>query len=236
MAKFARLSLALAAVSLAACAGQPVISNSHVVEYYRPQELGYAASKGGMYTEVTGNPFQTEKAALDRQVTEAFEDAHFGPELAFFTEKPTDRTPAYRTVVLFNPAPNANAARLCGSPDRPQAPRAAGEIGVMAALCSSDSRLTSATGYVTGVKGPDDPAVGGLLRQLGLSLFPPARGVRGADAGGDVLPYQHGRRGLEREPLAEREVQQDPAPGQGRVEPKETGAARGRWQPRWVGA
>jgi hypothetical protein len=223
MTKFARLSLALAAVSLAACAGQPVISNSHVVEYYKPQELGYSAARGGMYTEVTGNPFQGEKAVLDRQVTEAFEDAHFGPRLAFFTEKPTDRTPAYRTVVLFNPALNANAERLCSSPDRPQAPRAAGEVRVMAALCSSESRLTSASGYVTGVKGPEDPAVGGLLRYLGLSLFPPAPGVRGADARGGVRPYLQGRRGLEREPLAEREVQQDPAPGQGRVEPIETG-------------
>ncbi len=179
MTKFAHLALALAAAALAACAGQPVISHGHVVEYYEPQMLGYPASKGGMYTEVTGNPFQAEKAALDRQVTEAFEVAHFGPKLAFFTEKPTDYSPAYRTVVLFNPAPNANAERLCSSPDRPQAPHATGEVGVMAALCSSESRLTSASGYVTGAKGPDDPAVGGLLRDLGFSLFPPAPGVRG---------------------------------------------------------
>ncbi len=182
MTKFARLALALgAAALLSACAGQPVISHGHVVEYYEPQMLGYPASKGGMYTEVTGNPFQGEKAVLDRQVTEAFEVAHFGPKLAFFTERPTDYSPAYRTVVLFNPAPNANAERLCSSPDRPQAPRAKGEVGVMAALCSSESRLTSASGYVTGAQGPDDPAVGGLLRHLGLSLFPPAPGVRGDD-------------------------------------------------------
>jgi hypothetical protein len=215
MDRSARLALALAAAPLASCAGQPVISNSHMVEYYKPQQLGYPASRGGMYTEVTGNPLQGDKAALDRQVTEAFEDAHFGPRLAFFTEKPADRSPAFRTVVLFNPARNANPERLCTSPDRLQAPRPAGEVGVMGALCNGDTRLTSATGYVTGVEGPEDPAVGRLLRQLGLSLFPPAYGARQADAGNDNLPYQQGRRGPEREPLAEREVQQGAAPAQG---------------------
>jgi hypothetical protein len=179
MTKLARLSLALAAATLAACAGQTVISNGHVEEYYEPRLLAYPASRGGMYTEVTGNPFQGEKAALDRQVTEAFEDAHFGPRLTFFTEKPADQTPAFRTVVLFNPARNANPKRLCTSNERPEAPPAPGEVGVMGAVCNSDTRLTSATGHVTGVEGPQDPAVDRLLRQLGLSLFPPAPGVRG---------------------------------------------------------
>ena len=141
-----RLALVLAAASLAACAGQTVISNGTVEEYYEPQMLAYPASRGGMYTEVTGNPFQGEKAALDREVTEAFEDAHFGPDLTFVTELPSDGAPNFRTVVLFNPARNANPKRLCTSADRPQTPRPAGEVRVMGALCNGDTRLTSATG------------------------------------------------------------------------------------------
>ncbi len=219
MHKLARLSVALA-LPLAACAGQPVISNSHMVEYYKPQMLGYPASRGGMYTEVTGNPFQGDKAALDRRVTEAFESSHFGPSLTFFTEKPAD-TPAFKTVVLFNPARNANAERLCTSTDRPEAPPVPGEARVMGALCNGDTRLTSATGFVTGVVGPEDPGVGRLLSQLGLSLFPPAYGVRQADASNDnsyqpggYIP-EPGRQTAQedqRNPSAAQEVQQDPAP------------------------
>ncbi len=191
-----------------------------MVEYYKPQMLGYPASRGGMYTEVTGNPFQGGKAALDREVTEAFENSHFGPRLTFFTETPAE-TPAFKTVVLFNPARNANAERLCTSSDRPQASPAPGEVRVMGALCNGDTRLTSATGFVTGVEGPDDPAVGRLLSQLGLSLFPPAYGVRQADASNDSsyqgAPYipEPGRqtaRQIQQEPSAEQEVRQVPAP------------------------
>ncbi len=182
MTKFARLTLALAAAPLAACAGQPVISNAHKEEYYEQRMLAYPASRGGMYTEVTGNPFPGEKAVLDREVTQAFEDAHFGPQLTFFTDFPSDGAPNFRTVVLFNPARNANPKRLCTSPDRPQTPRPAGQVHVMGALCNGDLRLTSATGFVTGATAPDGPAVRRLLRQLGLSLFPPSPGVLSDEA------------------------------------------------------
>ena len=179
MNKLTRFTLAFAAASLTACAGQTVISNTHKEEYYEQRMLAYPASRGGMYTEVTGNPFQTEQAILDREVTQAFEDSHFGPDLTFFTEFPSDGAPNFRTVVLFNPAKNANAKNLCIRPDRPQEPRPAGQVRVMGALCNGDTRLTSATGFVTGATAPDDPAVRRLLRQLGLSLFPPAPGVLG---------------------------------------------------------
>lgn len=182
MTNLTRFTLAFAAASLTACAGQTVISNAHKEEYYEQRMLAYPASRGGMYTEVTGNPFQTEQAILNREVTEAFEDAHFGPRLTFFSEMPSDGAPGFRTVVLFNPAKNANAKRLCTSPDRPQEPRQAGDVRVMGALCNGDTRLTSATGFVTGARGPDDPAVRRLLRQLGLSLFPPSPGVLSDEA------------------------------------------------------
>jgi len=167
----------LAAAVLAGCAGTPVINYSYVEEHYEPEMLGYPASRGGLYTEVVGNPFEADKAALDTRVTEAFEAAHFGPELDFVTEQPADHS-GYRVVVLFDPAPHANAARLCSSPDRPQSDRTPGKVGVMAAFCMSESRLTSAVGRVDGAQGPDDPALDRLLAQVGLALFPPAPGVR----------------------------------------------------------
>jgi hypothetical protein len=179
MTRFPRLVLVLlAGAALSACAGMPVINYSYVAEHYEPELLGYPASRGGLYTEVVGNPFKADKAALDTRVTEAFEAAHFGPVLDFVTEKPAGDDPAYRVVVLFNPARHANAARLCSSADRPQSGRAPGEVGVMAAFCSSDSRISSTVGRVSGAQALDDPAFGRLLAQVGLSLFPPAPGVR----------------------------------------------------------
>ena len=75
-------------------------------------------------------------------------------------------------MVLFNPAPGANGAKLCSDPARPQAIRD-GSVGVLASLCSTDTRINTAGGSLTGATGPDDPAFQSFMRQLSLQLFPP---------------------------------------------------------------
>ena len=173
MKRFGGISLGLLlSAGLAACSDAPVIAYSYVSDSYRPQELSYAAARGGMLTEITGNPFDAPKAALDSRVTETMEQAHFGPELDFFTEPPEGYSSAYRVVVLFNPAPGANGAKLCSDPARPQAKRD-GSVGVLASLCSTDTRINTASGSLAGAPGPDDPAFQDFLRQLSLQLFPP---------------------------------------------------------------
>ncbi|MGF1611406.1 MAG: hypothetical protein ACFCUQ_18530 [Kiloniellales bacterium] len=168
------LKIALAAGTaalLAGCAQSASIPHNYVADTYDFTYLGYAAGRGGMLTEVVGNPFDAPKPAVDTAVTETLEASHFGPRLPFFTEPPADYRPSYRTVVLFNPAPGADAARLCGQPNQPQAPRD-GRVGVLAAFCSGSDRINSAGGSVAGAQGPDDPAFRGLLRQVSLALFP----------------------------------------------------------------
>ena len=160
------------AAGLAACGGAPTIAYTYTSDNYSPRDLGYAAARGGMLTEVTGNPFDAPKAALDERVTRTMEESHFGPELDFFTEPPEGYSSAYRVVVLFNPAPGANGAKLCSSPARPQAQRE-GSVGVLASLCSTDTRINTAGGSLAGATGPDDPAFQHFMRQLSLELFPP---------------------------------------------------------------
>ncbi len=173
MTIFSRLALTCAlAGMLAACSGGSLINYSYVSDNYQPYELSYAAGKGGMLTEVVGNPFASGKEALDRRVTKSFEESHFGPELPFFTKAPGEYRSPYRVVVLFNPAPHANGAQLCSRPDRPQGPWGQA-IGVLASFCASDSRITTAAGSLAGASGPDDPAFQQLMRQVALNLFPP---------------------------------------------------------------
>ena len=165
-----------AALLLTACADTAVLDNSYVSDAYNPYLLSYAAKRGGMMTEIVGNPFAVNKEEVDRSVTDTFRDHHFGPELDFIATPSDvatgDEREAFRVVVLFNPAINANPARLCETPARPQEP-APDRVAVLAAFCSTDTRVTSATGSVTGVTSPDDPAFKRLMRQLALELFPP---------------------------------------------------------------
>ncbi len=180
-----------AALMLNACADMAVLDNSYVSDAYNPYLLSYAAKRGGMMTEIVGNPFDAPKEEVDRLVTETFRDNHFGPELDFIATPSGvatgDNREAFRVVVLFNPAAYANPARLCELPARPQEP-VPDRVAVLAAFCSTDTRVTSAAGSVTGVSSPEDPAFERLIRQLSLELFPPrSPNSRGDRGGGDFF-------------------------------------------------
>lgn len=171
MPKMFPLSVAAAAL-LAGCAGQPIVHSAYLADDYEKEVLNYAAKQGGMLTEITGNPFAADSAALSREVTVAFEEAHFGVDLPFFTEAPEDYRSPYKVVVLFNPAPGVGAPAVCAGSDRPVLPPE-GRIKVLAVFCSAEQRVNSAYGSLAGATGPDDPAFGALMRQISLSIFPP---------------------------------------------------------------
>lgn len=167
---------------LAGCSQATTIPHSYIRDSYHPAHLGYIAGRGGMMTQVVGNPFDAPQPAVEAAVTESMQASHFGPQMPFFTEPPAGYKPSsYRTVVLFNPAPGAAPARLCQQPDQPQDPRS-GRVGVLAAFCNGPIRVTSAGGSIGAAEGPDDPAFRSLLRQIALLLYPPQPGdMRGND-------------------------------------------------------
>ena len=77
-------------------------------------------------------------------------------------------------MVLFNPARNAKANKVCVDRNQPTAPT---EVGVkaMMVVCSSDRRISSTIASVGEVKGPNDPAFARLLQQSLIVLLPPKR-------------------------------------------------------------
>ncbi|RDD63246.1 hypothetical protein [Ferruginivarius sediminum] len=164
-------SVALAAAAVAGCAGQPTIENTYRSSY-DPSLLSYAASKGGMKTEILGAPFPTgERTQLERAVTNRLEQAAPGPRMAFFTEAPADYTSPYRVVLLFDPAPGQPLHDLCNRPDLKSQP-GDGPVKVTAAFCSSDRAITRVAGSVGNVQSADDPAFQNLIGQIAHGLFP----------------------------------------------------------------
>jgi len=168
---------ATAASLLAGCAGTATLPHHYVYDGYRTSYLSYSADRGGLLTEVVGNPFDAPKTAVDEAVTETFGQRSFGPKLDFFTVPPEGYSSAYHVVVLFNPATGAAPARLCRDPFQAQEERP-GKVGVLAAFCSGDRRVTSAGGSVSGASGPDDPAFRDLMSQVAALLFPSRPGDR----------------------------------------------------------
>ncbi len=176
----------LAAGATLACAtGTVVVSPLEYYPGYTPTVLNYAATQGGMLTEVVGNPFeQDSQEQLERTITRAMATSHFGPELPFITTPPEDFASPYRVVVVFDPAQNISEYKVCRYESEPAAARKNGIVRVHAVLCANEKPLTAISGRVGGIESPGDPRFRRLISQMSLLLFPPYD-PNGRD-GGDV--------------------------------------------------
>ncbi len=161
----------IAASTLAACASgvQPAI----VTASYDTSILQYIDSRGGLPTDVTGNPFSAPDEQVHTVVRETMARSHFGPKFPFLAEKPQGFGSAYRMVVVLNPAPGTAYHKVCTGPATAQTDKpAGGEVRVAAALCAKDRMITSTEGRVAGASGPDDPAFIAVIAQISHALFP----------------------------------------------------------------
>ena len=164
-------ALALAGLVAAACSGPSTVPGV-IDSAYGPQVINYAASRGGMPVQVVGNPFPVAKAELDRIVTTTMERSYFGQRMPFFTERPPDFRSPYHIVLIFNPTLGTNNQALCVEPDQPTAVEP-GRLRIMAALCSSERRLTSSNGQMAMVEDPTALAFRQILSQITYDLLPP---------------------------------------------------------------
>ncbi|MEM7168867.1 MAG: hypothetical protein AAF530_01760 [Pseudomonadota bacterium] len=163
-----------AGLIMAGCAGQVVSNQGIISDNYDPKTLGYAATRGGVFVDIQGDPFPGAEAQSNQVITESLGRAHFGPKVDFFTEKPADYRSPYRIAMVFGPAKNTNGDRLCRGDDIPLSIEP-GETTVLAAFCNGEKRLTSTRAWVTQPSGPTDPAFDNLIRQVGVQLLPPRR-------------------------------------------------------------
>lgn len=158
---------------VAGCAGGPVVQPANLSSGYSPDILNYSAAKGGMLTEVVGNPFAGPKGELDAAVVETAQKSHFGQKIPFFTQAPEDYTSPYRVVFAMNPVSGTSAYTLCDgkAETRPRLPSESDRVA--AALCAREVVISSVNGSVAGPLGPRDPAFTHLIAQMTQALFPP---------------------------------------------------------------
>jgi hypothetical protein len=157
---------------VAGCAGTPTVQPGSSSAGYTPDILNYSAAKGGMLTEVIGNPFAHPKAELDAAVTETAAKSHFGQKVPFFTQAPEEYTSPYRVVFAMNPVRGTSAYNLCAGTTETRARTPKESDRVEAALCAREVVITSVKGSVAGPLGPRDPAFLSLIAQMSQALFP----------------------------------------------------------------
>jgi hypothetical protein len=160
--------------------GGTVVGPTYYYPAYTRTVLNYAATRGGMLVQVTGNPFdQVTGEQLAREIARTMERSHFGPEVPFITEAPDNFTSPYRVAVVIDPVQTVQAYKVCGNEHEITGGDADGVVRVHAVLCGNEKPLSAVSGQAASVAGPDDPQFRQLIGQISLLLFPLRKGTGG---------------------------------------------------------
>jgi hypothetical protein len=161
------------AISLAIGGGThaAVITSDGAESPYSYQEYAAAADRRPFLVEVRGVPFDgMSQAAFDTALMAVLQSARPPrPATSFTTDR--DRpgmVPAYRLVMVFNPARNLAHATQCQALDtvRPDPPTP-GQVRISVAFCRKGDLMSKAVAW-TRAGGVDDAA----FRQMFIELFP----------------------------------------------------------------
>jgi hypothetical protein len=127
---------------------------------------------------VAGNPFpQWPLEQVKERLLPVMQANKPRPALTFTYESPPEALrPDYRLVLVFSPANDLTAARVCAGHSflKPPAP---GRVYVFGVYCRNDLALSQTTAW-TQATGPDDPRLGQMFAQLFMVLFDDRRWQR----------------------------------------------------------
>lgn len=169
------LVTAIAAVTLAACAGGVTVSRDDVAMNYDPEEL-YIVGTGQneLRTVVVGDPFGMPKEAFQTAVLASLDGRNFGPRLNLSIDPRREDQRRRHVVIAFNPAKVAQANALCAGPIETAPPAdSGGGLTVTGVYCAGDLYITEATASSDSVPGSDTAQFRKLMTQLAMALFPP---------------------------------------------------------------
>ena len=154
------------------CGAQAAVITSDGAESpYSYQEYRAAADGRDFLVEVRGVPFAgMTQDAFDRTLMAVLQSARPSRPAATFTTRRGSPTmvPAYRLVLVFNPARNLAHETQCRALDSVQlGPATPGQVRVSVAFCRKGDLMSKAVAR-TGANGTDDRA----FRQMFVELFP----------------------------------------------------------------
>lgn len=162
-----RLLPLLALPLLAGCLGAPVVGPTTLDRY---TSFDGARFVGGGQLVLVGTAFGEATPQVAALAAEKVAEGSMAKTPFLLTPKTPEVAEANNRVVVV--IGGGNGAGLCGATPATGGDFTGGELKVAAAACSGTTRLSSTSGWIDGVTGPDDPKLARLFSQLGSELFP----------------------------------------------------------------
>lgn len=168
------ISAAIAGL-VSACDNGPQVTAPSVRSAVTWSSMTYASKDGPIRVEVHGNPFSLSQDRFADLVASAMSNAVHGRIVHFTSETQKAPQPQFRVVAVFDPAPSLDPRSVCaGEPVlrlADTAPNSDRRIGLLMIFCHKGDVLSSLTGWVAKITGPEDPRFAQLLSIATRELF-----------------------------------------------------------------
>jgi len=172
MKQASRLIVGAALLVASGCAST-LVTQDHVHQTGVLSNFTYAAADRDMTTVIIGNPFNAETAAVETTITDAMQGNHHGPPTHFTTRPSDNARPLFRVVMMFDPPPAMDSARLCREPAAPDPASAAGNrLVLLTGFCVGDELHSEVYAAVPRVRSVDDPWVRRMVALTMWQLIP----------------------------------------------------------------
>lgn len=172
-----RMAIALAALSIGTAASAATLGGYDYATQYSYSEF-FTATDGKTFRVILdGNPFPGLPVdEVARRMLPVMQAAKPPPRLTFTYDVPAEKPrPDYRMVLVFDPANDLGADRVCEGVSRHK-PGTPGKVYVFAVYCRNDQAMSQVTGW-TSTGTPDDRNMDDLYRQLFSVLFDRSPGI-----------------------------------------------------------
>ncbi|MFQ6024780.1 MAG: hypothetical protein ACE5NW_18870, partial [Acidiferrobacterales bacterium] len=148
-------------------------------------EFVYLTSGRDTRVVVRGNPFNMDRKAFEKAVTDAMQGQHWGPRTHFTTGPSETARKDIRVVMLFNGPKTVLTGDLCKAPEKFGSVKGGDGLRVRAAYCNKDVPLTEVNAWTDPVAGTKAPNFARLVIRTTRELFPLP--FRSYNFGHDVL-------------------------------------------------
>ena len=140
---------------------------------YFDGDFEFAANKGSVLTDVSGNPFNMDPKQFGALVRSAMRNQiDLAINTNFVAGSDGTTVPPYRVVVAFNPPSHISNHDLCAQRGSTPSGPASGKVEVRMAFCYGDSLKSGSAAWVNGLSSANEPRFGQLVRQATRALVP----------------------------------------------------------------
>jgi hypothetical protein len=167
-------ALALAALSLTACAGgtPSVVDRPFISPNYSRSLVIGANQYDSTKLEVVGQPFGESRATVAQQTLDAVGQVGLLSTIALTTGDAPPRNP-YRLIVQYAPGRYLTHRQVCAGDRATEGENDGRQVRVMLTYCLRDDPIVSLRARKGGINGIDDPAFGRFVRDVATVAFSP---------------------------------------------------------------